>query len=105
MLAQLVEEKLISWDDPVVAYIPEFRLLNEGISSEVTLRDLCAHRTGVPRHDLIWLCKQISRSDVLACLQHLEPVCELRERYYYNNFMYSVAGIVIERITGQYKLD
>lgn len=101
ILAQLVDEKLISWDDPVIKYIPEFRLLNEQVASEITIRDLMAHRTGVPRHDAIWFCNRLSRSDVLPLLQYLEPICELRTNWYYNNFMYSVGGILIERLTGQ----
>ena len=101
ILAQLVDEKLIAWDDLVISYIPEFRLLDEQISSEITLRDIAAHRTGIPRHDAMWVCKKMSRSDVLSRLQYLEPVCQLRTQWHYSNIMYSVAGILIERVTGQ----
>ncbi len=101
ILGQLVEEGCISWDDPVVAHIPEFRLFDQKATYEVTIRDLAAHRTGIPRHDLIWFCSKIPRSDVVRRLQYLEPVCGLREKFHYNNLMYAVAGILIERVTGQ----
>lgn len=99
LLGQLVEEGRISWDDPVITYIPEFRLFTEQLSNAVTIRDLVTHRTGVPRHDAIWFCRTISQAEMINCLQYLEPICKLRENWHYNNFMYAIAGLVIERVT------
>ncbi len=100
LLSQLVEEGKISWDDPVVRYIPEFRFGDSKLSSQVTIRDLIAHRTGLARHDVIWhSVMDLSRSDVLDLISKLEPSSGLREKFEYNNFMYIVAGAVIERVT------
>lgn len=101
ILAQLVEEGRISWDDPVIKHVPEFRLCNNSFTEKVTIKDLIAHRTGIPRHDAIWFSKKMGMYEVLGFLPYLEPVCQLREKWQYNNFMYSVAGIVIERVTSQ----
>ena len=62
---------------------------------------MLAHRTGIARHDVIWHLLDISRSNVLDILRHLDPACELRQDFQYNNFMYSVAGLIIEKVTGQ----
>ena len=101
ILGQLVEEDKIGWDDPVIKFIPEFCLLDRERSSEVTIRDLLAHRTGLARHDAVWFFSNHSKEDVLDILPHLEISSGLRKEYQYNNLMYSVAGIVIERVTGQ----
>lgn len=101
MLGQLVDEGKISWDDPVKKHIPEFCLLDPEMTHEITIRDVLAHRTGMARHDPIWIFSEICRSDVIELLKHLEPACGLRQEFQYNNFMYSLAGILIERVTGQ----
>ncbi len=100
LISQLVEEGKLIWDDPVIKYLPEFRLHNDELSSQVTLRDLIAHRTGIPRHDVLWyLVRDLSEEDVLQTLPHFPPVSKLREAFLYNNFMYVVAGKVINRVT------
>ncbi len=97
LLGLLVEEGKIAWDDPVIKYIPEFRLNCEELSSQVTLRDLIAHRTGIPRHDALWyLVKDMSEEDILRALPHFLPVSE---PFQYNNFMYVIAGRVIYNVT------
>lgn len=101
VLGQLVDEGKISWDDPVINHIPEFRLYDQNLTSNVTIRDLVAHRTGVSRNDILWIGSEVPRSDVLPLLPYFEPACPLREKFLYTNFMYTVAGIVIERATGQ----
>lgn len=100
LLAKLVEEGKVNWDDPVRKYIPEFRLYTEELSELVTLRDLIAHRTGIPRHDVLcYLVKDLSEEEVLEALPHFPPLYKLRESYLYNNFMYVVASLVIKKIT------
>lgn len=84
----------------MIQYIPEFRLFNEELSSRVTLRDLVAHRTGIPRHDALWhLICDMSEEDVLAALPSFPPASALRESFQYNNFMYVVAGHLIKKVT------
>lgn len=100
LIGQLVEEGKVAWDDPVIKYIPEFRLYNEELTSQVTLRDLIAHRTGIPRQDVLWyLIRDMSEEDILQALPYFQPMYALRETFLYNNFMYAVAGRVIFTIT------
>ncbi len=47
MLASLVDEETISWDTPIVEFIPEFRLADEGASQQITLRQGLNHTSGV----------------------------------------------------------
>lgn len=100
LLAQLVEEGKIKWDDPVTQHIPHFQLFNEKLTAETTIRDLAAHRLGLYRHDAIWFFNQVSRSDVMNFLQYLEPVHPFREKFEYNNLLYTVLGNLIENKRG-----
>src|SRR5579871_1105072 len=100
-LGQLVDEGTIAWDDPVIKYIPEFRLHDMHATHHLTIKDLVTHRSGLPRHDFVWYNSKCSRLELLKRLQHLEPTSDIREKFQYNNLMYAVAGLVIERLTSQ----
>lgn len=101
IMGQLMDEKKIALDDPVIQYIPEFRLQNSAITSQVTIRDLLAHRTGLARHEAVWFYCDLTREEILHKIPYLEHACGLREAFHYSNLLYTVAGIIIERVTGQ----
>lgn len=101
LLGQLVDEGKINWDDPVIAHLPDFRLMDEYATSHTTIRDLLAHRSGLARHDLLWYNSAFTQSDVIPALPYLEPACPFREKFMYNNLMYTVAGLIIEKVTRQ----
>lgn len=96
LVGHFVQEGKMNWDDPIVKYIPEFHW-----PAQITLRDTLAHRTGLPRHDALWFYFNLRRSDLIGLLPKLETVCGLREKIFYNNFMYSVAAIATERVSGR----
>src|SRR5436190_14910917 len=102
VLGTLVDEGKLDWDKPIRNYIPEFRLQDPHATELTTARDLVTHRTGLPRHDLVWYNNtSISRREVVQRLPYLEPNHAFREKFQYNNLMYVVAGHLIETITGQ----
>src|ERR1043166_3445271 len=50
----LKDEGKVDWDQPVREYLPEFQMNDPVASERATARDLFSHRTGLPRHDLVW---------------------------------------------------
>lgn len=101
VMGQLVDEGRLAWDEPVASYLPEFRLSDPYATLHVTPRDLVTHRTGLPRHDLVWYNDlQTTRAGFVEKLRWLEPNKELRESWQYNNLMYLTAGHLVERRTG-----
>ena len=102
VLGTLVEEGKIEWDKPVRNYIPCFRLSNESMGERLTPRDLVTHRSGLPRHDLVWYNNYgASRQWLVERLAYLEPSADLREKFQYNNMMFLTAGYLSEVITGK----
>ena len=101
VVSQLAEEGKLSWDDPVIKYIPEFSVQDPLITPRLTLRDLAAHRSGLPRHDLLWAATDLTRAEVVQRIAFLPLSCDLREKFQYNNLMYIVLGTVVERVTHQ----
>ncbi|HSL86271.1 MAG TPA: serine hydrolase [Bacteroidales bacterium] len=99
----LVEEGLLSWDAPVVNYLPNFQMYNDALTQGVTLRDLLCHRTGVPRHDRSWFFHRdkLQQADVLNNIRYLEPSQPLRYVAQYNNYMFALASYIIEHATGK----
>ena len=65
-LGQLVDERIITWDDPVIKHLPEFRLRDIHATHHLTIRDLLSHRSGLPRHDAVWYNAQLSRKEILS---------------------------------------
>ncbi len=102
VLASMVDEGALDWDDRVRDLVPGFRLEDPHAAAELTVRDLVTHRSGLPRHDLVWYGNQkITRAELVRRVGHLAPAAGLRERLLYNNLMYAVAGHVIEVVTGR----
>src|SRR5215813_2141415 len=102
VLGTLVDEGKIEWDKPLRNYIPWFRLYNESMGERLTPRDLVTHRSGLPRHDLVWYNNYgASRKWLVERLAYLEPSADLREKFQYNNLMFLTAGYLSEVITGK----
>jgi CubicO group peptidase (beta-lactamase class C family) len=94
-LALLVDEGKLAWDDPVRKHVPFFRLADPLADRNVTLRDLVCHRTGVGRHDLLWLHAPWSQEETIRRVAFLRPSHSFRAAYEYNNIMYMTAGLAV----------
>lgn len=98
----MVDEGRMSFDTPVGAYLPEFSMHDPVASQQVTLRDMMSHRTGLPRHDALWYHNnELTRDGFLERLPHLESSAPLRSRFQYNNWMFTLSGLAVERVAGQ----
>lgn len=99
-LGVLADQKKINWDEPVRKVYSEFRLMDSYATEKATLRDLAAHRTGLPRHELVWYSsKSITKKEITDRLAYLQPFTELRTTYQYQNMLYTTLGNIIERVT------
>jgi CubicO group peptidase (beta-lactamase class C family) len=99
-LGILVEEGKLAWDEPVTNYLPAFELKDKVAGAGMTPRDLVTHRSGLPRHDLVWYNANRSRAEIVAGLKYLEPNESFREKFQYQNLMFLTAGHLAAEVAG-----
>lgn len=102
ILGQLNDEGKLSFDESPRNYVPELNFFNNELNNNIIIRDLMCHRTGIPRHDYSWyLFPSTSKDSLLKRIEYHEPFSGLREKWYYNNFMFLAQGVIAEHITGK----
>jgi CubicO group peptidase (beta-lactamase class C family) len=100
-MALLHNEGRLDWTKPVRDYMPEFRLHDAVATERVTVRDLLCHQSGLPRHDWVHFPGDRMAAEMLGLMRHLELSRDIRAAWQYNNLCYNVAGLLIERLSGQ----
>ncbi len=103
-LAILVDEGKLHWDDRVVDKLPGFRMYDAYASSEMTVTDLLVHRSGLGlgQGDLMFVpTTNRTRAELVHAIRYLKPARSFRGGYDYDNVLYTVAGQLIEAVSGQ----
>jgi CubicO group peptidase (beta-lactamase class C family) len=98
--AILKDEGKVDWDQPVREYLPEFQMNDPVASERATARDLFSHRTGLPRHDLVWYSGEFSREDLVNRVRFLKLSKGFRSAYQYNNLTVMTMGYAEGKISG-----
>jgi CubicO group peptidase (beta-lactamase class C family) len=99
-LGILHDEGRLDWSTPVREYLPRFKMHDEFATEEMTAIDLLTHRSGLPRHDLLWYATDYSRESLFERLRHLAPSESFRTTFQYQNLMYMTAGYLAGEISG-----
>ena len=96
LLAELVDEKRLRWDQPVTEVYPSFKLGDAGITRQVLVKHLLCACTGLPRQDFEWLFNYATATPAssLASLAAMQPTSRFGEVYQYSNPMAAAAGYV-----------
>jgi CubicO group peptidase (beta-lactamase class C family) len=101
-LMRLMESGKVELDTPIRAYLPDFRLSDEGVAARVTLRHLLTHTGG-------WLGDYFNdfgfgddaQAKMLMEIAKLPQFTPLGEVWSYCNTGFNIAGRIIEVVTGQ----
>jgi len=88
------------WDTPLRRYLPDFQMFDPIASERMTPRDLVTHRSGLPRHDVMWGGGTFTREDLYQRLRYLEPTRDFRSFWQYQNLMYLTAGYLSGKLDG-----
>jgi len=99
-LAAQVKAKKVAWDEAVRNYLPDFRMYDDEATERMTIRDLVTHRSGLPRHDLMWYGSPLTREQLFARLRYLPPSKEFRSYWQYQNLMFMTAGYLSGKVNG-----
>lgn len=99
-LGRQVERGLLEWDGEIIKVLPQFALKEPYPSRYASVRDLLAHRTGLPAFGGDLLGKLgYSPEDILYRVRFIDPATSFRNRAYYSNVGYFIAGQVLERLS------
>lgn len=101
VLAALVGEKKVGWDDRVSDHDPSFVMYTPYVTRELRLRDLLCHRSGLPDHagDLLED-MGYPAAEIMRRLRYQPPSSSFRAGYAYNNFGYSEAAYAAAKGVG-----
>jgi CubicO group peptidase (beta-lactamase class C family) len=102
IMASLVSTGDVSWDDRIVNLDPGFALSAAAATQQVTIRDMFAHRSGLPTgagdvlEDLGY-----SRPEILSRLRFVPLAGEFRTTYHYSNFAMTEGAIAAAKKVGK----
>jgi len=100
-LLMLADEGRLSLDDKVIDYIPELHFGNAALTPEVSIRDLLAHRTGMPSTDVWTFLQNKPLDEQIRLFRLVDQESPARTRLIYQNTMFELSGLIIERVGGQ----
>jgi CubicO group peptidase (beta-lactamase class C family) len=102
VVAALAGDGVVRWDDHIVDHDPGFQMYDAWVTREVTLRDMFAHRSGLPDHagDLL---EDLGydRAEVLHRLRYQKPDSSFRAGYAYTNFGLTEAAVAAAMAAGK----
>lgn len=102
VVAALVSDRVVSWNSRIADLDPGFRLADPYPTSELTIRDLFAHRSGLPGtagDDLEDI--GYDRATILNRLRFVPPSSSFRAGYSYSNFGLTEGAVAAARPTGK----
>jgi CubicO group peptidase (beta-lactamase class C family) len=96
LLARLVDEGKVKWDDYVTKVYPGFKLGDAKTTEQVRIQHLICACTGLPRQDLPWLFefRKATAAYSMEMLGNMQPTSGFGEVFQYSNIMASGAGYV-----------
>ena len=98
VLARLVQQGKLRWDDPVVKHLPAFAMHDPWVTAHMTVSDLLVHNSGLPEGGgdlMLWPEPNLfTRDDIVRGPRHIKPAYGFRSGYAYDNLLYVVAGQV-----------
>ena len=102
-IGSLVDEGKLRWDDKVIDHLPGFQLSDPWVTSQFTIKELLCHRSGLGTFDgdLLWYASNYTDEQIMAHMRHLPLRQEFRTEFGYQNNLYTVAGLVIKKVTGK----
>ncbi|TIX95279.1 MAG: serine hydrolase, partial [Mesorhizobium sp.] len=102
IVAALVSDEIVSWDTKIADLDPAFRLSEPYPTSELTVRDLFSHRSGLPGtagDDLEDI--GYDRAEILRRLRFVSPSSSFRAGYSYSNFGLTEGAVAAAKPTGK----
>jgi CubicO group peptidase (beta-lactamase class C family) len=101
-VSQLVDAGKIDLDKPVITYLPDFKLSDLDATKTLTVRQVLSHASGLPRADDLWInTVPASRQQVIDDMAKIKLTAKPGQIWQYCNQNFVLAGVIIEKLTGQ----
>ena len=103
-IMQLREQGKLRLDDPVSKYLPWFKVKPAGDDDgPITIEQLLGHASGLPREaGPHWTTMQFPTADeIRKLIADREAPFPPQERWKYSNLAYTIAGMVVEQVSGE----
>jgi CubicO group peptidase (beta-lactamase class C family) len=99
MMAQLVDRRIVDWDQPIADRLPGFALGDPDLTARLTFRLSVSASTGMPRRDTEMLFRghQLSADGFLHTMRSMISTTGLGETFQYSNPMVAAGGYAAAR--------
>jgi len=96
LLAELVDEGKMRWEQPVTELFPAFKLGDAATTNQVQVKHLVCACTGMPRQDMEWLFefRNETPASAIELLSTMQPTSGFGEVFQYSNLMAAAAGFI-----------
>jgi len=101
LVLQLVDEGLLTLDDPIRTWLPDFKVGDATTSAQVSLRHLLSHTSGIDGDYFVDAGRGEDRvGKFVSLLGDVPSLSPLDHMFAYCNVGFVIAGRVIEKVTG-----
>ncbi|MBQ0122789.1 MAG: serine hydrolase [Bacteroidales bacterium] len=101
LLATVIDDYDVKWNDPVIKHLPDFKLYDEWATKNMQVQEVNTHHTGWKTYAMDDLPMfGYDRDDLYHIFSQIQPTYSFRTTYAYNNEMYTVSAKIIEKYTG-----
>jgi beta-lactamase class C len=98
LVGLLVEDGILSWDDPVVRYVPNFKIKDD--TAQIRIHHLLGQSTGLIPHAYDNLLEDgKSMVNIWQRMSNLPYICDPGKCYGYQNSVFSLVDPVVEKAT------
>lgn len=96
LLAELVDQKKLRWDEPVIEAYPAFKLGDAASTRQVQIRHLVCSCTRIPDIEAEWAYRfrKQTPATIMQLVGSLQPTSRFGEGFQYSNLMQAAAGYV-----------
>lgn len=102
VMASLVDEGRVKWEDTVKNILPDFKMYDKWVESNLQVKDIMTHHSGLQGQLGTYIPNMgYGREDIWNMLPLLKPKYSLRGSYEYNNITFIIASKIIEKLTGK----
>jgi CubicO group peptidase (beta-lactamase class C family) len=101
VVAALVSEGLVDWDDRVAELLPGFEMSDPWVTHEVRVRDFLCHRSGLPDEagDVL-VDLGYDRDEIVRRARYILPDSSFRSHYAYSNVGFTCGCVAAAKPTG-----